>query len=87
MKKMPETKTRKVHEMASEYRFDYRKARRNRFAGRIAKDRIVVVLDPDISKVFTTPESVNAVLRALITTMPRAKSPRSRKSIGSKEKI
>ena len=31
----------------------------------------VVVLDPDIAQVFTTPESVNAVLRALIATMPR----------------
>jgi hypothetical protein len=30
-----------------------------------------VVLDPDIAKAFTTPESVNAVLRALLDTMPR----------------
>jgi hypothetical protein len=30
----------------------------------------VVVLDPDIAKVFTTAESVNAVLRALLATMP-----------------
>jgi hypothetical protein len=29
------------------------------------------MLDPDISQVFTTPEPVNAVLRALIETMPR----------------
>jgi len=56
--------------MRSEYRFDYRKARRNRFAGRIAKNRVVVLLDPDISRIFTTPESVKSVLRALIATMP-----------------
>jgi hypothetical protein len=30
----------------------------------------LVSLDPDIARVFTTAESVNSVLRALITTMP-----------------
>ena len=60
--------------LQSEYRLDYRQARPNRFAGRIDKERTVVVLDADISKVFTTPESVNSVLRALIETMPQAKS-------------
>ena len=63
-------------EMRSEYRFDYGKARPNRFAGRIDQSRVVVMLDPDIAKVFTTAESVNAVLRALIQTMPR-RQPRS----------
>jgi hypothetical protein len=67
--------------MRPEYEFDYRKARPNRFAERVYKDRRVVVLDPDISKVFPTSESVNTVLRALITTMPRpAKTKASRKS-------
>jgi hypothetical protein len=60
-----------VNEMRPEYHFDYSKARTNRFAGRIDKQRVVVVLDPDISAVFTTPESVKAVLRALIATMPK----------------
>lgn len=31
----------------------------------------MIVLDPDIAQVFTSPESVNAVLRALIATMPK----------------
>ena len=57
-------------EMRSEYRFDYSKGRPNRFAGRSKGERLVVVLDPDIAQVFKTPESVNEVLRALITTMP-----------------
>ena len=57
--------------MRPEYRFDYRKARPNRFAARLDRDRVVVILDPDISQVFTTSESVNAVLRALIATMPK----------------
>jgi hypothetical protein len=57
--------------MRPEYDFDYGKARPNRFARRVSKDHRVVVLDPDISKVFPTSESVNTVLRALITTMPK----------------
>ena len=51
-------------DMRPEYEFDYRKARPNRFAERVYKDRRVVILDPDISKVFPTSESVNTVLRA-----------------------
>jgi hypothetical protein len=57
-------------EMRAEYDFDYQQARPNRFAGKAKDPRLVVVLDPDIAQVFTTPESVNNVLRALITTMP-----------------
>lgn len=56
--------------MRAEYHFDYRQARPNRFAEREKADRLVVIFDPDIAEVFTTPESVNTVLRALITTMP-----------------
>ena len=42
------------------------------------------MLDPDISQVFTTPESVNAVLRALIETMPQTpRKSRRKPSIGS----
>jgi hypothetical protein len=71
MKKISTTKT--SSEMQSEYDFDYQKAKSNRFAPRIGKEQVVVVLDPDISEVFTTAESVNTVLRALITTMPKTK--------------
>lgn len=73
MKKTSSAKSRPTasEDMRPEYHFDYRRARPNRFAGRIDEDRLVVVLDPDISEVFTTPESVNRVLRALISTMPR----------------
>ena len=59
-------------DMLPQYDFDYNKARPNRFAGEIDKNCLVVVLDADIAQVFTTSESVNSVLRALITTMPRA---------------
>jgi hypothetical protein len=58
-------------ELRQEHTFDYSKARSNRFAARMTADTRAVVLDPDVAKVFTTPESANAVLRALIETMPR----------------
>ena len=64
MKKTPGTKSRKVAEMAKEYRFDYSKAKPNRFASRM-KDAPLVV-----AKVFKTTEQVNKALRALISAMP-----------------
>jgi len=57
-------------ELLPEYHFDYSKARPNRFAASCPPGGRLVVLDPDIARVFTTAEEVNAVLRALITTMP-----------------
>jgi len=58
-------------DLRPEYQLDYRKARPNRFAERINREQVVISLDPDVSQVFTTSESVNNVLRALITTMPK----------------
>ena len=43
----------------------------DRFAGDHKPGSRIVVLDPDIAEVFTTQESVNVVLRALIATMPK----------------
>ena len=70
MKKTSSRRRPKGDEMRREYRFDYRKARPNRFAGRSQGERVVVVLDADLAQVFTTPESVKTVLRALIEAMP-----------------
>lgn len=72
MKKMPNTKSRKVAEMAkrSAYRFDYSKAKPNRFASRMKDAPLVAVIDPGVAKVFTTAEQVNKALRALISAMP-----------------
>jgi hypothetical protein len=67
---MKKTTAKVSEDLHPEYNLDYNKAKPNRFAGRIA-ERVVVVLDPDISEVFTTPESVNAALRALISAIPR----------------
>jgi hypothetical protein len=62
-------------ELLAEYRFDYQKAKPNRFAVRSEMQKLtVVVLDQDVAQVFTTPESVNKVLRALIESMPQSAS-------------
>jgi hypothetical protein len=66
MKKTAKSRRKSQEDMQPEYEFDYTKAKPNRFAGRIAKDRIVVLLDPEVSKVFTDSESVNAALRGLL---------------------
>ena len=57
--------------MRAEYRFDYKQARPNRFAGQVDKQQLVVLIDKDVSKVFTTPESVNKALRAVMSAMPK----------------
>jgi hypothetical protein len=59
-------------ELLPEYEFDYKQAKPNRFAAK--QKRTVVVLDEDVAQVFTTPESVNKVLRALIQSMPQSAS-------------
>ncbi len=66
-----------VSEMRGHYEFDYAKATPNRFAESIAQDSIMVVLDPDVAAVFSTPESVNETLRAIasaIKHLPQTKS-------------
>ncbi len=73
MSKEPDTSKaqRGDDDMAPEYAFDYTKARPNRFAPQLTDGSLVVVLDPDIAEVFTTPESVKKALRALIEAIPK----------------
>ncbi|MBK9925600.1 MAG: hypothetical protein IPP66_09940 [Anaerolineales bacterium] len=73
MKKTPTPKPHKIKEMASEYRFDYKKAKPNRFAKKMKDGPVVVLLDDDVAKVFSTTEQVNKALRALISAMPEGK--------------
>ena len=58
-------------ELLPEHRFDYSKAKPNRFARQNAAMR-TVRLDADVAVVFTTEEAVNTMLRALIQAMPQA---------------
>jgi len=63
--------------MAPEYRFDYTKSRPNRFAKQLQRGALVVVLDPDVAKVFRDAKQVNALLRATIAAVEK---PRSRRA-------
>ena len=64
-------KTKKGNGLRAEYRFDYAKARPNRFATRIRPGAVAVMLDPDVARVFKNAETVNGVLRAVAAAMPR----------------
>jgi hypothetical protein len=63
-----------VREMRPEY--DFSGGVRGKHAARYAKGTNVVVLDPDVAKVFPDSESVNEALRALlpIVNRPRRRS-------------
>ncbi len=61
-------------DLRNEYRFDYTKARPNRFARRARAKSVVVLLAPDVAKVFKTGESVNDALRAIMKAVPRRKA-------------
>ena len=67
-------------DLRSEYAFDYRKARPNRFASGMSEGTVAVVLEPDVAEVFDTSTSVNQLLRSVIAALPsqrgRARSTR-----------
>ena len=71
MKKTSSRRTTRAQrdEMRREYRFDYRKARPNRFAGKFQAGAVAVVLDPDVASVFRSAASVNALLRSVISAL------------------
>lgn len=50
-------------EMRPEY--DFSGGVRGKYAGRIGRKATVVILEPDVAKVFPSSESVNSALRAL----------------------
>ena len=72
MKKTSDSKKRRAATdvMRTEYRLDYRRAKPNRFAERMAEGALAVVLEPDVAAVFRSSEAVNALLRSVIAAMP-----------------
>lgn len=66
--------------MRAEYRFDYSKARPNRFAAGLKKEAVSVILDPDVAAVFHSSEAVNAFLRSVISTLPKRGPKRAKAS-------
>ena len=61
--------------MRKEYRFDYCRAKPNRFAEKMSEGVVVVILEPDVAAVFKSSEAVNALLRSVIAAMPESKQP------------
>jgi len=59
-------------ELREEYRFDYSKAKRNRFAGELPPGGRVVYLEPEVAAVFTDSAQVNRLLKAVLAAMPPA---------------
>ena len=59
--------------MRSEYKFDYSKAKKNRFATRMTRPVIAVVLDADVAGIFDSSEKVNDQLRASLAPKKRAR--------------
>ena len=59
----------KQEELPSEYRFDYRESKPNRFASKMSEDAIAVVLEPDIAAICKSSKTVNALLRSIVSAM------------------
>lgn len=53
--------------------YDFSRARPNPYAKRIAQDAVMVVLDPDVARLFPDAEAVNEALRALGRIAQRAR--------------
>jgi len=68
---------RTADEMRPEYRFDYAKAKPNRFASRMKTEAVAVILDPDVASVFRSSDAVNTFLRSVIAAMPEARHKRA----------
>ena len=72
-KTSPAKKRRTVtNTMRKEYRFDYTRAKPNRFAGKFARDSVAVILEPDVAARFKSSKTVNAASRSFLSTMPEA---------------
>lgn len=67
-------------EIRNEYSFDYSKSRPNRFAEKMKKDRVAVVLDPDVAEVFASSTSVNTMLRSVISGLPKTAMKKTRRA-------
>ena len=62
-------------ELRDEYQFDYRTAKRNRFAAELPPGGRVVYLDPEVAAVFTDSTQVNRLLKAVLASLPAASQP------------
>ena len=68
----------KNDELRNEYRFNYAKARPNRFAASTRGSVVAVVLDEDVASVFRSTAAVNKALRSIISAFPKELRSQSR---------
>ena len=81
MKKTVRKPRREIDDVRPEYQFDYSQAKPNRFASRMTRPVVAVVLDSDVAAVFDSSAKVNAQLRSAISARKRRKQappPRAR---------
>jgi hypothetical protein len=69
-------KARRSKSLRAEYLFDYTKSKANRFA-KIGRQRLAVVLEPDVAEVFDSSRAVNKMLRSVIAATPTSATPRT----------
>jgi hypothetical protein len=72
MKKTPRTQSPEV-DVRPEYQFDYSRAKPNRFASRMTRPVVAIVLEPDVAAVFDSSAKVNTQLRSAISARKRRK--------------
>jgi len=75
MKKTPPKHRVEVDDVRPEYQFDYSKAKPNRFASRMKRPVVAVVLESDVAAVFDSSAKVNAQLRSAISARKQRKQP------------
>lgn len=63
--------------------YDFRGGRRNPYAAAYAAGTNVIVLDPDVAAVFSTPAEVNEALRALARIIRKHSPKRARSKPGT----
>jgi hypothetical protein len=59
--------------------YDFSAGVRGKYAARFAEGTNVIVLDPDVAKVFPDAEAVNRALRLLAASVPKATKARTSK--------
>ena len=64
MKKTPRKQKAEVDDVRPAYQFDYSRAKPNRFASRMKRPVVAVVLESDVAAVFDSSAKVNAQLRS-----------------------
>ena len=75
MSKTPRKERPDSSELRAEYQFDYSRAKPNRFASRMNRPVVAVVLESDVAAVFNSSAKVNAQLRSAISTRRHRKQP------------